>query len=95
MEAYKKAHGGKAPDSSVVSDMYNAVMAVKQCLEELKLGTEPEELERERYQIAEWLYDSPVLEGIQGDYQWIQGKKTSSIYYFQFQKNGQCSSVYP
>lgn len=95
VNAYKKDHHGKTPDSSVVSDMYNAVMAVKQCMEELELGAEPQDLAQERRQIAEWLYNSPVLEGIQGEYQWIQGKKISSIYYFQFQENGICSSVYP
>lgn len=95
VEAYKKDHGGNVPDSSVVSDMYNAVMAVVQCFEELGLETEPVHLEQERQQIAEWLYHSPVLEGIQGEYQWLQGKKVSSIYYFQFQENGDYKLVMP
>ena len=72
VEAYKKDHDGNVPDSSVVPDMYNAVMAVVQCFKELGLGTEPLDLEQERKQIAKWLFDSPVLEGIQGEYQWIQ-----------------------
>lgn len=95
VENYKKEHNGKEPDSSVVSDMYNAIMAVKQCIEELELRTEPQNLEQERQQIAEWFYNSPVLQGIQGDYQWIEGKKISSIYYFQFQEDGSCHFVSP
>lgn len=88
--AYQKDHEGKAPGSHVVPDMYNVVMAWKQCLEELGLKPEPEDLERERAQIAEWFYNSPVLEGIQGEYQWIEGSKTSAAYYFQFDEEGGC-----
>lgn len=95
VKAYEKDHNGNAPDSSVVSDLYNAVMAVKQCMEELELEPVPQNLEQERQRIAAWLYNSPVLEGIQGEYQWIQGKKISSIHYFQFRETGLCSTPNP
>lgn len=88
VQAYRKDHNGNAPDSSVVSDLYNAVMAVKQCIEELELKPVPQNLKQERERIAAWLYNSPMLEGIQGEYQWIQGKKISSIHYFQFGETG-------
>lgn len=91
--AYQEDHGGKSPGSHVVPDMYNVVMAWKQCLEELGLKPEAEDLEREREQIAEWFYNSPVLDGIQGKYQWIEGSKTSAAYYFQFDEKGGCSLV--
>jgi len=93
--AYKADHDGNAPDSSVVSDMYNAVMAWKQCITELGLGTEVTDLAEERQMIADWFYHSPVQSGIQGEYQWIQGKKMSSVYYFQFDKDGNRVLVNP
>ncbi len=93
--AYQEDHEGKLPGSHVVPDMYNVVMAWKQCMEELGLKPEAEDLEREREKIAEWFYNSPVLEGIQGEYQWIEGSKTSAAYYFQFDEKGDCVLVPP
>ena len=90
VQAYQKDHEGKSPGSHVVPDMYNVVMAWKQCMEELGLEPEIKNLEQEREQIAEWFYNSPVLEGIQGAYQWIEGSKTSAAYYFQFDEKGGC-----
>ncbi len=85
---YKREHDGSMPDSNVVPDMYNAVMAWKQCMEELNLNWEVQDLMAERRQIAEWFYHSPVLQGIQGDFQWVEGKKVSPVYYFQFTEEG-------
>lgn len=95
VRAYQEDHEGKSPDSSVVSDMYNAVMAWRRCIEALDLKPEIKNLEQERQKISQWFYNSSVQAGIQGKYQWIQGKKISSIYYFQFDEEGNRISVYP
>lgn len=92
---YQAAHDGKSPDSSVVVDMYNAVFAWKQCMEELKLPPSAGDLKAERQRIGEWFYNSPVLEGIQGEYQWIEGKKVSEICFFQFDEDGNPVAIHP
>lgn len=95
VEDYKAAHGGKSPDSSVVVDMYNAVLAWKQCMEELKLPPTAGDLLKERKMIGEWFYNSPVIEGIQGEYQWIEGRKVVDICLFQFDAEGNTVAVKP
>lgn len=85
VESYAAEHDGAVPESNTVPDIYNAIMAWRQCIEELGLGLSSANLEQERSQIAAWLYDSPVIQGIQGDFQWVNGKKVSSVYYFQFE----------
>ena len=88
LEAYALDHSGSTPDTVAVAEVYNAVMAWKQCIEELGLAPEAEDLSAERQAIAEWFYNSPVLEGIQGSYQWVNGEKLASFYYFQFAEDG-------
>lgn len=84
VEAYKKDFDGAAPTSNPVPDFYNALMAIKQCYEELGITGDPAKYDEEKTAIAEWLYNSPVITGIQGDYQWVDGKKIAPVYYFQF-----------
>lgn len=89
---YRSAHHGSDPDTSIVSDIYNAVFAWKQCVETLGLKPEPENLRKEKQAIARWLYQSPVLNGVQGAYQWKNGNKRSAVYYFQFGASGELNS---
>ncbi|MGI5932918.1 MAG: ABC transporter substrate-binding protein [Eubacterium sp.] len=89
---YRSAHHGSDPDTSIVSDIYNAVFAWKQCVETLGLKPEPENLRKEKQAIARWLYQSPVLNGVQGAYQWKNGNKQSAVYYFQFGASGELNS---
>ncbi|MCI8889582.1 MAG: amino acid ABC transporter substrate-binding protein [Hungatella sp.] len=93
VEDYKEAHGGTSPASSVVVDMYNSVLAWKQCIEELKLSPTAGNLSKERQMIGEWFYNSPVIEGIQGEYQWIDGRKVVDICLFQFDEEGNAVAV--
>ena len=43
--------------------------------------------------IGEWFYNSPVIEGIQGEYQWIDGRKVVDICLFQFDEEGNAVAV--
>lgn len=88
LQEYQEDHDGASPSTNIVPDIYNAVYAWKQSIEELELKPQPENLDGEKQAIAEWLYQSPVLYGIQGDYQWIDGNKKSAFYYFQFDAAG-------
>lgn len=94
LTAYQKEHDGKSPDNNIVPDVYNAVYAWKNCMEELGLKPEIANLAAEKQKIAEWFYNSPVQHGVQGDYQWIDGQKKSIVYYFQFDENGVPQSVH-
>ncbi len=85
VEAYKADFDGAAPTSNPVPDYYNAFVAIKQCFEELQITGDPDNRDAEKQAIAEWLYNSPTIHGIQGDFHWENGKKISDIYYFQFE----------
>lgn len=91
---YKKDHDGKSPDNNIVLDVYNAVYAWKNCMEELGLKPEITNILSEKEAIAAWFYNSPVQHGIQGDYQWVEGEKKSKAYFFQFDENGVPQSVH-
>ena len=72
-EAYKADHDGDSPAYPPIQGFYNMIMAIKQCFEELHITGDPAKLMEEREAIAEWLYNSPVIEGCQGEFQWIDG----------------------
>jgi hypothetical protein len=57
-------------------------------MEELALGPKPDDLKTEKEKIAEWFSASPVINAIQGDYQWLNGNKKGQFYYFQIDENG-------
>ena len=88
LQAYRNDHDGQDPSTNITPDIYNAVYAWKRCMEDLKLGPEPEDLKAEKEKIAEWFAASPVINAIQGDYQWLNGNKKGQFYYFQIDENG-------
>lgn len=85
VSAYQEDFDGASPTSNPVPDFYNALMAIKQCYEELNITGNPDLAEEEKTAIAEWFYNSPTIHGIQGDFKWENGKKIADIYYFQFE----------
>ena len=89
LAAYRADHNGLEPDSHTVSDIYDAIMAWKQAIEELGISPVPADLAAERARLAEWFYRSPEIDGIQGSFRWIDGSKDSRIFYFQFGKDGE------
>ncbi len=82
--AYQEDFDGDSPVSNPVPDFYNALIAIKQCFEDLGITGAADVADEEKAAIAEWLYNSPEIEGIQGTFYWENGKKISDIYYFQF-----------
>lgn len=84
VEAYT-AEFGSAPTSNPVPDFYDAMMAIKQCFEELQITGDPANAEAEKLAIAEWLNNSPTIHGLQGDFHWENGKKIADYKYFQFE----------
>lgn len=87
VEAYQADHEGTAPTAPPVPGFYDALMAIKQGIEELELTGDPDKLEEEREALSEWLYNSPVFEGVQGEFQWVDGKKVAPVHFFQFEGN--------
>lgn len=87
VEAYQQDFDGESPVVNPVPDFYNALMAIKQCYEELGITGNPDKAEEEKQLIAEWLNNSPVIEGIQGEFQWVDGKKEAPVYFFQMEGN--------
>lgn len=85
-EAYS-AEFGSNPSAPPVTGFYNAMMAVKQCFEELNITGDPAKLAEERQAIANWFYNSPVVEGVQGPIQWTKGELTATPVNYQV-KNG-------
>ena len=85
VKAYKADFDGASPSVTPVPDFYNAIMAIKQCYEELGITGDVSKLADEKAAIAKWFYNSPVIAGVQGDYQWIKGKKVAPVYFFQFE----------
>ncbi len=82
--AYQEDFDGDSPVANTVPDYYNAIMAIKQCFEDLGITGDPDKFDEEKEEIANWLYNSPAIHGIQGDFTWEDGKHVSDIYYFQF-----------
>ncbi len=69
---------GANPSAPPVPGFYNAIIALKQCYEELEITGDPAKLAEERDAIANWLYNSPEIDGIQGKFSWKNGKLQGS-----------------
>lgn len=72
-EAYKADHNGDNPTYPPIQGFYNMIVALKACFEDLGITGDPAKLEEERQAIAEWLYNSPEIEGCQGTFSWVNG----------------------
>jgi len=72
-EAYKADHNGDIPSYPPIQGFYNMIMALKACFEDLHITGDPAKLMEEREAIAEWLNNSPEIEGCQGPFSWVDG----------------------
>ncbi|MBQ9030166.1 MAG: ABC transporter substrate-binding protein [Parasporobacterium sp.] len=72
-EAYKADHNGDAPTYPPIQGFYNMIVALKACFEDLGITGDPAVLQEEREAIAEWLNNSPEIEGCQGTFSWVNG----------------------
>ncbi len=90
-DAYRAEHEQNEPITPVIHSIYDTVLAVCRCYEELDLnGIGPEdshELARQQKAVAEWLYNSPEIQGIQGPIHWKSGLVQSEPSYFVFDGN--------
>lgn len=73
------------PSVPPVPGFYNALIAFKQCVEELSITGDPGKLQEERELIANWFYNSPDIEGIQGTFQWVDGQMMTGTIMYQVQ----------
>lgn len=83
VEAYKPDFNGEIPSVPPITGYYNTLIALKQCIEELNITGDPAKLESEREAIANWFYNSPVLEGCQGSFQWVNGAMMTDALMFR------------
>lgn len=82
-QAYQRDHDGAVPLNTVVVDMYDSIMALKQCFQELNFTGE-ETSARQRELVAQWFYNSPEIQGIQGSFRWENGEKIKDSVLFVF-----------
>ena len=70
--------------NNTVPEIYDAVMALCQCYEELGLeGTETDSASKAK--VCGWFNNSPVIHGIQGDFYWKNGEKIAEYHFFVFE----------
>lgn len=83
IEAYKPDFNGETPSVPPITGYYNTMIALKQCYEELEITGDPAKLQAEREAIANWFFNSPVMEGCQGSFQWVNGAMASDAIMFR------------
>lgn len=83
IEAYKPDFNGETPSVPPITGYYNTLIALKQCYEELEITGDPNKLQAERDAIANWFYNSPVIEGCQGSFQWVNGAMMTDAIMFR------------
>ena len=72
-EQYRADHNGDAPSYPPIQGFYNMIVALKACFEDLGITGDPAKLMEEREAIAQWLFNSPEIEGCQGAFSWVDG----------------------
>ena len=83
IEAYKPDFNGETPAVPPIPGYYNTLVALKKCYEELEITGDPAKLQTEREAVANWFFNSPVIEGCQGPFQWIDGAMMSDAIMFR------------
>ena len=76
------------PSVPPITGYYNTMIALKLCYEELEITGDPAKLDEEREAIANWFYNSPVIEGCQGEFQWVNGAMMTDALMFRIE-NGE------
>lgn len=85
--AYQAEHDGGIPYSVAIGGFYENLWAIKTCFEELGITGDPAKLAEERLMIRDWLWNCSGIPGLQGDWGWTEGEKSSSLYMFQIHSN--------
>lgn len=84
-QAYQEDHEGAIPLNNIMADLYDSIMALKQCCEELGITGDGEDLATQRKQVAQWFYNSPEIQGIQSTFYWENGEKIKDYVLFVFE----------
>lgn len=84
---YQEEHGGAIPLNTIVVDLYDAIMALKQCCEELNITGNGNNQTVQREQVAQWFYNSPEVQGIQSTFYWKDGEKIKDYVLFVFEED--------
>jgi branched-chain amino acid transport system substrate-binding protein len=84
--AYKKDFSGQTPINPVVG-FYDAVYAFKTAVEALNITGDPAKLVQERQAIDDYLYNSKPMQGLQFQYQYVQGEKVAQQFLLQIKNN--------
>jgi branched-chain amino acid transport system substrate-binding protein len=87
VEAYKTDHDGGLPYNIAVGDYYEAVYAIKAAIENLGITGDPAKLADERLAIRDYLRNASGIPGLQGEWGYTDGLKTSHLYMFQIKNN--------
>lgn len=87
VEAYRADHDGALPYSTAIPGHYEAIYAIQAAFETLEITGDPDKLAEERIMIRDFLWNATGLVGLQGDYDYTNGKKLMPIYVFQIQNN--------
>jgi branched-chain amino acid transport system substrate-binding protein len=85
--AYQAEHDGGIPYSVATGGFYENLWAIKTCFEELEITGDPAKLAEERLMIRDWFWNCQGIPGLQGDWGWTEGEKSSSLYMFQIHAN--------
>jgi hypothetical protein len=85
--AYQNEHDGAIPYSVAVGGFYEDLWAIKTCFEALEITGDPAKLVDERIMIRDWLWNCSGIPGLQGDWGYTEGEKSSSLYMFQIHDN--------
>jgi len=85
-DAYKAEHSGQLPIGTAAF-FYDAVYAVKAVIEANNLTGDKSKLAEERTKISNSLFNSRELEGVQGKYRYVNGKKIAPYVLLQIRDN--------
>jgi len=87
-----RAKFNEAPSQPPVPGFYNAIIAFKEAVEALKLTGDKGKLQEERDALANWMFNNPGIEGIQGTFSWTNGQLVADAYMYQV-RNGAYVSI--
>lgn len=87
VEAYAADNNGDKPTGNTGPNFYEAMMLVKQGIEELELTGDPSMLQEERDLLANWLYNTDEYDFIQGPFKIVDGEKQAAPHFFQIKND--------
>jgi branched-chain amino acid transport system substrate-binding protein len=87
VEAYKADNDGQVPSNNTAANFYEAVYAVKDAIETLEITGDPAKAKEERDAIANYLYNSPSYNFLQGEFQYVKGERVQDPFFFRIEND--------